>query len=133
MQSDPVKRIFNQPNIIFRTIPKNTQLQSSFTLNTTNTNTINISMNAFENKNNDIEYKDLNKIKQSEAFILSNKFSRKKNVDDRNLLPSKTEGKSEVALLPIERTKKDSGHYETCENIICDVTIEQCIDQCYSL
>lgn len=81
LQSDPVKRLLNQPYIIFRTIPTNTQLQSSFTSNTTNTNTINISMNAFENKNNDIGYKDLNKIKQSEAFILSNKLSRKENVE----------------------------------------------------
>ncbi|KAL2723691.1 gastrula zinc finger protein xFG20-1-like [Vespula maculifrons] len=127
LQSDPVKRLLNQPNIIIKTIPLNTQPKSNLTSNITNTNIVNISTSSFGNKNNGINT-DLNRIKQPDVTVFSTKSSKEENVDDENLLPSKTEGKSEIALLPIQRKKKNCGHYGPCENITCDVTVEQCID-----
>lgn len=48
--------------------------------------------------------------------------------EDVNLLPSKTEHKkSEIAMLPIK--KKSCGHYEPCENIVCDITLQQYVDK----
>lgn len=126
LQSDPVKRLLNQPNIIVKTIPLNTQPKSNFTSNT-NTNIVNISTSTFEGKNNGINT-DLSRIKQPDVTVFSTKSSKEENTDDENLLPSKTEGKSEIALLPIQRKKKNCGHYGPCENITCDVTVEQCID-----
>ncbi|KAK2588066.1 hypothetical protein KPH14_004131 [Odynerus spinipes] len=125
LQSDPVRRLLNQPNIIIKTIPVSTQPKSSIT----NANIVNISMNVIEDKNNGIVDTDLHKIKQSEVLVLSKKSTKKENTDDENLLPSKSEGKSEISLLPIQRKRKECGHYGPCENITCDVTIEQCIDQ----
>lgn len=126
LQSDPVKRLLNQPNIIIKTIPLNTQPKSNFTSNA-NTNIVNISTSTFGDKNNGINT-DLSRIKQPDVTVFSTKSSNEENTDDENLLPSKTEGKSEIALLPIQRKKKNCGHYGPCENITCDVTVEQCID-----
>lgn len=48
--------------------------------------------------------------------------------EDANLLPSKIEHKkSEIALLPVK--KKSCGHYEPCENIVCDITLQQYVDK----
>lgn len=48
--------------------------------------------------------------------------------EDANLLPSKIKHKkSEIALLPIK--KKSCGHYEPCENVVCDVTVQQYVDK----
>ncbi|KAI4503923.1 hypothetical protein M0802_001326 [Mischocyttarus mexicanus] len=127
LQSDPVKRLLSQPNIIIKTVPLNTQPKSNFTSNSTNSSIADISTSVYENINNGT-YSDLNRIKQSELTILPTKSIKDENVDDENLLPSKTEGKSEISLLPIRRKKKDCEHSEPCEDIICDVIVEQCID-----
>lgn len=48
--------------------------------------------------------------------------------EDANLLPSKIKHKkSEIILLPVK--KKSCGHYEPCENIVCDVTLQQYADK----
>ncbi|KAI4488064.1 hypothetical protein M0804_004912 [Polistes exclamans] len=132
LQSDPVRRLLNQPNIIIKTVPVNTQSKSNFTSNAISSSTVDISTNVYGNKNNGT-HSDLSKNKQSELTILSIKSNKDENVEDENvedenLLPSKTEGKSEISLLPIRRKKKDCGHCEPCENITCDVIVEQCID-----
>ncbi|KAF3425719.1 hypothetical protein E2986_05805 [Frieseomelitta varia] len=55
--------------------------------------------------------------------------NQEKNIDDENLLPSKKQGKSEITLVPVKREKKSCGHYEPCENIICDVIVQQYVDR----
>lgn len=47
------------------------------------------------------------------------------DADDEHLLPSKTEGKSAIALLPLTREIKLCGHSEECENVMCDVDVER--------
>ncbi|XP_015179294.1 PREDICTED: zinc finger protein MSN2-like [Polistes dominula] len=127
LQSEPVRRLLNQPNIIIKTVPLNNQPKSNLTSNATNSSTVEISTNVYGNKNNGT-HSDLSRDKQSELTIHCNKSNKDENVEDENLLPSKTEGKSEISLLPIRRRKKDCGHCEPCENITCDVIVEQCID-----
>ncbi|XP_077266921.1 uncharacterized protein LOC143899954 isoform X2 [Temnothorax americanus] len=91
LQSDSVKRLFNQPNLVIQTISSKPLAESD--------------NNTFWHKRTADEEKE-----------------------DDNLLPSKIEHKkSEIALLPIK--KKSCGHYEPCENIVCDVTLQQYVDK----
>lgn len=45
--------------------------------------------------------------------------------EDKHLLPSKHEGKSGVALLPIRYERRACGHCEPCESLVCDVSFQQ--------
>ncbi|KAL6446718.1 hypothetical protein ACFW04_001275 [Cataglyphis niger] len=109
LQSDPVKRLFNQPNIIIKTIPLNSVAE--------------LDKNIFDNKKNGINTMTL---KPPAISIVPVKIPDEER-EDANLLPSKIEDKkSEIALLPVK--KKLCGHYEPCENIICDVIVQQYVD-----
>lgn len=48
--------------------------------------------------------------------------------DGSRLLPSKRDGKSEIALLVVKPEEKECGHHEPCENIVCDVSVQQYVD-----
>ncbi|KAK1122648.1 hypothetical protein K0M31_009091 [Melipona bicolor] len=118
LQSDPVKRLFNQPNIIIKMIP--------IKVNPTSASNNKISTN----KVHDTEYiSNINKAKQSELSVIPLQKNQEENIDDENLLPSKKQGKSEITLVPVKREKKSCGHYEPCENIICDVIVQQYVDR----
>ncbi|XP_043464409.1 uncharacterized protein LOC122499897 [Leptopilina heterotoma] len=118
LKSDAVKRLFNQPNIIIKTIPLDEPSDS----NLTNTN-------GFPDKRNGI-HDDLPNVFEPDISIHAVKpTSSVEKIDDSTLLPSKNEGKSEIALVPIKRKKKNCNHFEPCENIICDVNVEQYVDQ----
>lgn len=107
LQSEPVKRLFNQPNIIIKTIPLNSVSSE-------------LDKNVFGDKRNGMNATTL---KPSAISIVPVDEER----DDANLLPSKIEDKkSEIALLPVKR--KLCGHYEPCENIVCDVMVQQYVD-----
>ncbi|XP_050449871.1 uncharacterized protein LOC126850677 [Cataglyphis hispanica] len=109
LQSDPVKRLFNQPNIIIKTIPLNSVAE--------------LDKNIFDNKRNGMNAMTL---KPPAISIVPVRIPDEEK-EDANLLPSKIEDKkSEIALLPVK--KKLCGHYEPCENIICDVIVQQYVD-----
>ncbi|XP_016919349.1 uncharacterized protein LOC108002273 [Apis cerana] len=116
LQSDPVKRLFNQPNIIIKTIP--------LKINTNSGSNNNDFMNKIQNTDTNI-----NKPKQSELSVIPLQMNQEENVEDKNLLPAKKQGKSEITLVPVKREKKPCGHYEPCENIICDVAVQQYVDR----
>ncbi|KYN19798.1 PREDICTED: A-agglutinin anchorage subunit-like [Trachymyrmex cornetzi] len=110
LQSDSVKRLFNQPDLIIKTIPLS-PLESR---------------NAFLHKRNGMNSTS-NHTTASEISIFPVGTSDEEK-EDANLLPSKIKHKkSEIALLPIK--KKSCGHYQPCENIICDVTVQQYVDK----
>ncbi|OAD56512.1 hypothetical protein WN48_03199 [Eufriesea mexicana] len=115
LQSEPVKRLFNQPNIIIKTIP--------LKINTTSA-----SNDAFLNRINNID-SNINRPKQSELSVIPLQTNPEECIEDKNLLPSKKQGKSEITLVPVKREKKSCGHYEPCENIICDVAVHQYVDR----
>lgn len=109
LQSDPVKRLFNQPNIIIKTIPLNSVAE--------------LDKDIFDNKKNGMNTMTL---KPPAISIVPVRIPDEER-EDANLLPSKIEDKkSEIALLPVK--KKLCGHYEPCENIICDVMVQQYVD-----
>jgi len=111
LQSDSVKRLFNRPNLIIKTIPL--KLAESD--------------NTFWYKRNGISSTS-NHIRPSEISIFPVRTEEDEEKEDINLLPSKIEHKkSEIALLPIK--KKSCGHYESCEKIVCDVTLQQYVDK----
>lgn len=110
LQSDPVKRLFNQPNIIIKTIP----------LSSVNSE---LDKDLFGDKRNGTNATTLKPSAISIVPVMVSDDER----DDANLLPSKIEDKkSEIALLPIK--KKLCGHNEPCENIVCDVMVQQYVD-----
>lgn len=117
MKSDAVKRLFNQPNIIIKTIP----LANPPNSNSSNTN-------GFSDKRNGI-YNDFQNPFEPDISIHAVKANSIDKIDDSTLLPSKNEGKSEIALVPIKRKVKNCNHSEPCENIICDVNVQQYVDQ----
>lgn len=109
LQSDPVKRLFNQPNIIIKTIPLSSVTE--------------LDNDIFDNKRNGMNATTL---KPPSISIVPVRIPDEER-DDANLLPSKIEDKkSEIALLPVK--KKLCGHYEPCENITCDVMVQQYVD-----
>lgn len=116
MQSASVKRLFSQPNLIVKTIPANSVNKSA--------------NNVFGNKTNATRTSN-NKSKLPELSIVSvrSEQSTLDEQEDIHLLPSKIENKkSEIILLPLKRERKLCGHYEDCENITCDVTIQQYVE-----
>ncbi|XP_008546108.1 uncharacterized protein LOC103570221 isoform X2 [Microplitis demolitor] len=88
----PLKRIFNQPNIVITLMPTDSSDVSS------------------ENCKNSENVENIEKNEEA------------------NFLPSKKFGNSEITLLPIKREQKSCGHYEPCENITCDVNVQQYVD-----
>ncbi|KAG5343744.1 DRL protein, partial [Acromyrmex charruanus] len=109
LQSDSVKRLFNQPDLIIKTIPSSLE-----------------SGNEFWHKRNGMNSTS-NHTTVSEISIFPVGTADEEK-EDANLLPSKIKHKkSEIALLPIK--KKSCGHYQPCENIICDVTVQQYVDK----
>ncbi|KAK9298384.1 hypothetical protein QLX08_008285 [Tetragonisca angustula] len=116
LQSDPVRRLFNQPNIIIKRVP--------IKVNSTSASNNKISTNKVHDTDSSI-----NRAKQSELSVIPLQKNQEENIDDENLLPSKKQGKSEITLVPVKREKKSCGHYEPCENIICDVIVQQYVDR----
>ncbi|XP_029172307.1 uncharacterized protein LOC114941472 [Nylanderia fulva] len=116
LQSDPVKRLFNQPNIIIKTIPLKDIVS-----------TTELDKNIFDNKRNGIQNATtLNNVKSPAMSIVPVKIPDEEK-EDANLLPSKIEDKkSEISMLPVK--KKLCGHYEPCESIVCDVMVQQYVD-----
>ncbi|KYN00637.1 PREDICTED: uncharacterized protein LOC108775743 [Cyphomyrmex costatus] len=107
LQSDCVKRLFNQPDLIIKTIPL-TPLESD---------------NTFCHKKNGINLTSNHTTSEISIFPV-----RTADEEDDNLLPSKIKHKkSEISLLPVK--KKSCGHYQPCENIICDVIVQQYVDK----
>lgn len=88
LQSDPVKRLFNQPNIIIKTIP--------LKINTNSGSNNNGFMNKIQNTDTNI-----NKPKQSELSVIPLQMNQEENIEDINLLPAKKQGKSEITLVPV--------------------------------
>ena len=41
------------------------------------------------------------------------------------LLPSKTEGNSEIFMAPVKRERKSCGHYGPCESLVCEVAFHR--------
>ncbi|XP_012136217.2 uncharacterized protein LOC100883502 isoform X1 [Megachile rotundata] len=115
LKSDPVKRLFNQPNIVIKTIPL--QINAPFTSDD----------NVIANKQNNLD-SNLSESKQAELSVIPLQMDQEDNKEDENLLPSKRQGKSEITLVPIKREKKSCGHYEPCESIVCDVAVQQYVD-----
>lgn len=107
LKLDPVKRLLNQPNIIIKTVPLKPPETSAWN-------------NVANRTNNSI---NPNELKQ---LVLQMDVE---DTEDENLLPSKRDGKSEIALVPIKREQKPCGHYEPCENIVCDVAVQQYVDR----
>lgn len=108
LQSDSVRRLLNQPNLVIKTIPLKSLVESD--------------KDIFWYRRNGVY--TTNYTSSSEISI----FPADEQIEDANLLPSKIEHKkSEIALLPIK--KKSCGHYEPCENIVCDVTLQQYVDK----
>ncbi|XP_072759451.1 uncharacterized protein [Anoplolepis gracilipes] len=91
-----------------------------------------MSLNEFDkvildNKKNGMCATTMNNMKSPAISIVPVNISDEEEEDDANLLPSKiVDKKSEIALLPVR--KKLCGHYEPCENIVCDVTVQQYVD-----
>ncbi|KAK0074761.1 hypothetical protein PV325_007846 [Microctonus aethiopoides] len=110
LKSEPVKRLLSQPNIVLKAISLAPSNQSPIYPSTSKNNII----------GNVIQIKE----KTDPSVTLSILHLD----DEANFLPSKRDGKSEVALLPIKRTRKKCGHYGPCENIICDVNFQQYVD-----
>ncbi|KAG5314259.1 MECOM protein, partial [Acromyrmex insinuator] len=109
LQSDSVKRLFNQPDLIIKTIPSSLESGNEFWHKRNGMNSISNHTTASE----------------ISIFPVGTADEEK---EDANLLPSKIKHKkSEIALLPIK--KKSCGHYQSCENIICDVTVQQYVDK----
>ncbi|KZC15017.1 Asparagine-rich zinc finger protein AZF1 [Dufourea novaeangliae] len=115
LNSEPVKRLLNQPNIIIKTIPLDTKSAS-------------VSKSVVARKTNKTK-SGVKESKQSKLNTLPSEIDKEENKEDENLLPSKTKGKSEITLVPIKREKKSCGHYEPCEHIVCDVTVHQYVDR----
>ncbi|XP_031843101.1 uncharacterized protein LOC116431590 isoform X2 [Nomia melanderi] len=115
LNSEPVKRLLNQPNIIIKAIPLNVHATP-------------VSHNNVSNKMNNIR-SDIKESKQSKLNTFPSQVIKAEQKEDENLLPSKKNGKSEITLVPIKREKKSCGHYEPCENIVCDVTVQQYVDR----
>lgn len=111
LQSDSVRRLLNQPNLVIKTIPLKPLVESD--------------KDVFSHRRNGVY--TTNYTGSSEISILPIRTTDEQT-EDANLLPSKIEHKkSEIALLPIK--KKSCGHYEPCENIVCDVTLQQYVDK----
>lgn len=111
LQSDSVKRLFNQPNLIIKTLPSKPLLESD--------------KDMFWYRRNGINATNYTRLSEISIFPIR---TANEETEDANLLPSKIEHKkSEITLVPIE--KKSCGHYEPCENIVCDVTLQQYVDE----
>lgn len=111
-----MKRLFNQPNIIIKTIPLSGPQNSHSTQHNTT--------NGFADKRNGVN-KELQTPTPPSISIHAVKPGLTGKIDEGDLLPSKKEGKSEITLLPIKRQAKECDHVETCENIVCDVYVEE--------
>lgn len=69
-----------------------------------------------------------NNVKKSELMIAPAYSPSDEIEKDAIFLPSKEKDrKSEITLLPLKR--KWCGHYEPCESIVCDVVVQQHVDQ----
>ncbi|KAG5324318.1 DRL protein, partial [Pseudoatta argentina] len=109
LQSDSVKRLFNQPDLIIKKIPSSLESGNEF----------------WHKKNGMNSTSNYTTVSEISIFPVGTADEEK---EDANLLPSKIKHKkSEIALLPIK--KKSCGHYQPCENIICDVTVQQYVDK----
>ena len=115
LKSDPVKRLLNQPNIIIRTVP----LQKHDTSSSVK--------NFFTNRHSSRHRSS--RPERPEISIVPLQMETEESKEEENLLPSKKEGKSEIILVPIKREQKPCGHYEPCENIVCDVAVQQYVDR----
>ncbi|XP_033344694.1 uncharacterized protein LOC117230896 [Bombus vosnesenskii] len=116
LQSDPVKRLLNQPNIIVKRIPSK--------INATSVSNDNVLTNKIHNVDSNV-----NRTKQSELSVIPLQTNQEENIEDKNFLPSKKHGKSEITLVPVTRERKPCGHCEPCENITCDVVVQQYVDR----
>ncbi|XP_011878809.1 PREDICTED: transcription factor Sp2-like [Vollenhovia emeryi] len=113
LESDSVKRLFNQPNLVIKTTPFKPLAEVS-------------DEGTPWHKKNGVSTM-LNYTRPSELSVVSVRTAEEEK-EDANLLPSKIEHKkSEIVLFPIK--KKLCGHYEPCENIVCDVTLQQYADK----
>lgn len=60
-----------------------------------------------------------------DASQMKNLPNDKVPTEEENFLPSKSNGKSEILLVPIVRKRKECGHFEPCESLVCDVDVQQ--------
>jgi hypothetical protein len=114
LQSDSVRRLFNQPNIVIHAIPRNNS-PTAFRM---------VRPKSFADQNNLVngDYQLLNKPDVSIQVI---SLSSDETSDVENLLPSKNNGKSEILLVPITRKRKECGHFEPCESLVCNVIVHE--------
>ncbi|KAL0129835.1 hypothetical protein PUN28_001826 [Cardiocondyla obscurior] len=111
LQSDSVKRLFSRSNLIIKTIALKQSTESNKVTSWCKKNGVNITPNTRPSDLPIVSTKTIDEEKE-EAIFLPSKVKHKK---------------SEIALIPIE--KKSCGHYEQCENIVCDVILQQFVDE----
>ncbi|XP_012260036.2 uncharacterized protein LOC105688372 isoform X1 [Athalia rosae] len=119
-QSEPVKRLLCQPNIVIERIP-DARLR---TLPTSPKNAVLIPSKKKKASNEET----LSKTMRPDISVMA-VMSECNQEEPATMLPSKHKGKSEIALTVVKPKKKQCEHEEPCENIVCDVSIQQHIDQ----
>ncbi|XP_043268362.1 uncharacterized protein [Venturia canescens] len=122
LNSESVKRLLNRQNVYLQTPLTDGSVASDLAL----------SKNSYEKRNGSMESNTKAETKPELSVIPILNLSEKEKLsridaDDQHLLPSKTEGKSAIALLPLRRENKICGHSEECENLMCTVDIERLV------
>ncbi|XP_046589219.1 zinc finger protein 60 isoform X1 [Neodiprion lecontei] len=118
LQSEPVKRLLSQPNIVIETIPK---VQTTPKSNVSNNN-VHLPVDKKNGPSKVAQSKGIG----SEISVMTVETESK---DKSRLLPAKGDGKSEIALMVVKPEQKQCGHHGPCENIVCDVSVLQYVDQ----
>lgn len=111
------KRSFKRPNILGKKVPSVASRDPALKKDV-----------AVKKSTNDTNTEMNNTMEPKIILVPSLVSLPSDETEDANLLPSKIKDKkSGIALLPVKR--KSCGHYEPCESIVCDVTVQQCIEQ----
>lgn len=114
-----MKRLLNQPNILVRSVPiKAINNQGAIKKNII----LSVKKNGL-NQTASISNKPQIPIQNVKNSIPTEELGVE------TLLPSKTNGKSEILIRPIIRKQKPCGHYESCEHLVCDVKFQNYADE----
>lgn len=105
--------MLSQPNIVIKTIP-GTTLPNNVPIAVEKRKTVPVEKARIKNVTPDVSI---------------SRPAASESKDESRLLPSKGDGNSEISILVIKPKQKDCGHSEPCENIVCDVSVQQYIDQ----
>ncbi|XP_014216274.1 uncharacterized protein LOC106645037 [Copidosoma floridanum] len=131
LKSESVRRLFNQPNIVIHAIPRTNSPTAFKMVRSSDCNNSNSSTYTADKTNSSSSNAPHDKDHQQDSLAAS---SAKPEVSIRviestneteNLLPSKNNGKSEILLVPVVRQRKECGHFEPCESLLCLVNVEE--------